>query len=199
MKELFDSNPALARSGDPFISRGIRSLPPGKFVSRPAPSLGRAVPTTNLNHGIDAIVTPAAGGGGGTFTFPFQLQDHSVKGSSPVAKINVLYGTLNDVEPTNVGTDLSLTDGDGTYTFYLKIVVNLDGSLSSVELDYSMTGQPANDDYDGYITLGQADVLTNAVTAIRQAATHSLRYAVCGRVVSGMSLVTPGTFEFWGF
>jgi hypothetical protein len=121
-----------------------------------------------------------------------------VTGETPLAKINVRYGTLMDYEPINLATDITLT-GDGTHTIYIQVEVNLAGEIVEVTIATATTGLPDDDDYNGYITLGTAVVDTNAVTEINQACTHSLRMAMCGRVVEGAVLTTAGTFEFWGF
>lgn len=141
---------------------------------------------------VDEIVN--AGAAGSSITFPFQIYDTS---TPMVQQVHVRYGTCNDVEPTNVDTDIAVSAG--VNTLYLKVTVNLDGVQTAVELDIATTGQPADTDYEGYITLGQVTVSGGLITSIDQAATHSLRMAMCGRIVTTGSLTFRGTYEFWGF
>ena len=163
----------------------------------PLPNLIHEVPTFQFDRSIDEIIQPAAGGGG--IQFPFQLQNTStVSGGSPVPKVNVRYGTVMDVEPTNCETDLALTAGQTTIV-YIHVVVDINGVMLSTEI-LTATSQPADTSYDGYITIGNVVVDGGGnVTSVNQAMTHSLRMAMCGRVVTGGVLTTPGTFEFWGF
>lgn len=152
-----------------------------------APTPGTFDKTTDA---IEAETSPQS-----PFQFPFQIYDTS---TSMVTQAHVRYGTLNDVEPTNVDTDIALTS-DGTWTFYLNVTVDVNGLMTAVELDIALTGQPADSSNNGYITLGQVIVLSGAITTINQAATHSLRMAMCGRVVVGGTLSVQGVYEFWGF
>lgn len=133
------------------------------------------------------------GGGASAIQYPFQIQkiDNDT--------VNVRFGTLNDITPTNVATNIDVS-GTDTFTFYLDVEVDIDGAVIAVTLSSATTGQPADDDYHGHITLGTVVVVSDIITTINQAATHSLRMAMCGRVVSaGPTLDTRGTYEFWGF
>ena len=175
------------------------SFPRPQIIQTPKlnSSAGNGPPYRNLNHGIDRFGSTAAPAGE-IIQFPFQLQDTSVTGGSPVAQINVRYGTLQDVEPTNCATDIAIATG--TTTFYIDLEVDIDGVFVAATLSSSLSGKPADTDYHGYITLGEADSPDGEiVSAIRQAATHSLRFSMCGRVVTDGVLITAGTYEFWGF
>ncbi len=145
----------------------------------------------NLSKSGDSITaTNSTGtGGGGSIQHPFQIQ------RVDDTTVNVRYGTLMDVEPTNVGTNL--TPSGGTDTFYLEVEVDLDGAMVAVDLHHSTGGQPADTDYFGYITIGTV-VSSGVITEINQAVTHSLRMSMCGRVVVDGDLEEAGTYEFWG-
>lgn len=164
----------------------------------PTPVINRSIPpSTRFDRSIDALPSPSGGGGGATLQFPFQLQDHSTTGGTPVAIVNVRYGTMMDVEPTNCETDITLVDG--TNTIYIHITIDINGEFLTAEILTGTSGQPANGDYDGYITLGTFVVASGLVTSVNQAATHSLRMQMCGRIVTDGTLTTPGDYEFWGF
>jgi hypothetical protein len=174
-----------------------RPVFPGQTpVIAPPQTVGPNRPFRHINRYIDQILSPTAGGGGG-IEFPFQLQDTSVGGGSPVPQINVRYGTLQDVAPTNVGTDIVVSSG--TNYFYLDLEVDVDGVIVSATLTNDTSPQPSDGDYHGYILLGEADSDGSVVTDIRQAATHSLRFSMCNRIVSEGELLAPGSYEFWGF
>lgn len=176
-----------------MISKPVFPWSPGKPDPR---TVGPEQPFSQRDKFQERIMSPPPGGGG--IEFPFQLQDASTGGGSPVAKINVRYGTLQDVVPTNVATDISLSNSS-TYYFYIDLQIDIDGVFVAATLVASTSAQPADADYHGYITLGEADTGTGVVSAIRQAATHSLRFSMCNRVVVEGVLEAAGTYEFWGF
>jgi hypothetical protein len=157
-----------------------------------APRLVTQTPTAQFGKDIDVIRGDPAGGGGPP-KHPFQI----LKVDDDT--INVRYGTLQDIAPTNVATDIDLST-DGTHTVFLDVEIDINGVVLAVTLSTATTGQPADSDYHGYITLGDVVVASAVITTINQAATHSIRTAMCGRVVSeGPTLDARGTYEFWGF
>lgn len=153
-----------------------------------------------VDRQVDAIERPALAAGGASFTFPFQLTDGTVTLGSPQVSIN--YGTLQDNLPTGMSSPVAVATA-GTWYVYLHLTVDINGVFVSAACVVSQTPMPANDDYDGYILLGQLTVASVSgnlvITVINQAATHSLRYGMCGRQVVSGSLIAAGTFEFWGF
>lgn len=155
--------------------------------------MGRVLELEIQSKTLRSLVRPAGGGGASTLEHPFQIQridDDTV---------NVRFGTLNDIVPTDVATDIDVS-GTNTYTFYLDVEIDIDGVVVAVTLSNATSGQPPDDDYHGYITLGTVVVASSVITATNQAATHSLRMAMCGREVSsGPTLDARGTYEFWGF
>ncbi len=180
------------------IMDAIRALAAGDNLSS-----GLGVTLSKNGSGSVVIGSTARGNGGAvTIEHPFQIRNVSTGGGTPVAKINVRYGTVQDVEPANVAVDSTLSTS-GTYSIFLEVEVNLAGTIVGASVEAALTGLPANTDYFGYVLLGTVVVADSGsgktVTQINQAATHSLRMAVCGRVVDGSTLTTPGTFEFWGF
>ncbi len=170
----------------PLVSPPLLSSPPARRPSAPRP---RSV--SQFGRDLDVIESPPPSGSG-TPQHPFQIQKIDDD------TVNVRYGTMQDIVPTDVATDIDVS-GTDTFTFYLDVEVDLDGAVIAVTLSNSTTGQPADSDYHGYITIGTVVVASSVITAINQAATHSLRAAMCGRVVEDDTLITRGTYEFWGF
>lgn len=143
-----------------------------------------------FGYEIDTIKSVAAGGG--KLQYPFQIQRVDAD------TVNVRYGTMQDIVPANTATDIGVT-GTDTFTFYIDVEIDIDGVVIAATLSNATTGKPADTDYHGYITIGEVVVVSSAITVINQAATHSLRTTMCGRVVTSGVLITAGTFEFWGF
>ncbi len=168
---------------------GIPAFPPDQVIETPI--LEKQQPSTRFGKQIDSIVSPPVSGGGG-IQFPFQIRKINA------TDVIVRYGTVQDIVPINIATPITLA-GSATYTFYLDTEVDIDGVVIGVTLSNASTGQPPNSDYHGYITIGSVVVDGDVITAVNQAATHSLRTAMCGRIVTDGVLTAAGTFEFWGF
>jgi hypothetical protein len=144
-----------------------------------------------------SIASEGGGGGGGqTITHPFQITE--VTGEA-TPTIHVRYGTVMDIVPTNVDVNFvrDLAD-NSTNTIYLEAVLLEDGTIDYVTM-YAAASQPADGDYLACITLGTVVISSGVITTINQAATHSLRFATCGRVVVDGTMTVRGSYEFRGF
>ena len=167
---------------------------------------GLGIQKTGMMGGV-VISSTAVGGGGGSVTIehPFEIRDFSIAYSAEPAVtaeaiIQVRFGTLNDITPTDVDTDFSLVTASSTYNVFVKATVGVDGICTAAAVDATTAAVPADTWQYGYLKIGEVDVNdAQVVTEIRQACTHSLRLAMCGRVVDGASLTARGTYEFWGF
>jgi len=143
----------------------------------------------------DVISSEGGGGGSGAITHPFQITEVAGEASPTIL---VRYGTMQDVIPTSVNANFTTLTNNATNVIYLAVTVDINGVFASCEM-VSDASKPADSDYIGYITLGTVVIASGAITTINQACTHSLRMAMCGRVVDGASLTARGTYEFWGF
>lgn len=149
---------------------------------------GVLVNTTSGGTTIRASIPKKTRGGSSEFTHPFKMS------ASDVDEIEILYGTVNDVAAS--GSPLAMST-NGTRYVYLKCTISLAGGVTAVVIEEA-SSQPANSDGFAYITLGIVTVASGAITTIQQAVTHSLRFGACGRTDSGGSVVTRGTYAFWG-
>ena len=192
------SDHIIAPFGRP--ARGPEPLPP--FVRR---SIG----PKNINQfepTIDRFGSEFTKAAASAFTHPFQLIDATVDGVG--ANMKVRYGTVNDVVPTLAAVALSSAPTaalgtSGTYLVYLAVTYGDDGVVSGVTVEIALGGAlPAFTDNMNYITVGEVDVAEVAtflvVTELRQAVTHSLRHAICDRVIEDSVITEPGVPYFWG-
>lgn len=159
----------------PFVRRAIGPRPLGKFE-----------PT------IDGLESEWTKSGGGALEHPFQIQ------FADDTHVNVRFGTVQDLAPSNVATDIAIA-GDGTYAVYLDVTISLVGEPTAVVIVVATGAMPANADDHAYILIGQVIVADGVITTINQAATHSLRFGTCDRIVEEGVLIERGTYEFWGF
>jgi hypothetical protein len=176
------------------ITAAIRSLARGEHIVLAGDS-GLLMSSSAESYGFRLGATRRAT----SFTHPFKITDASSGGVDSIPKIIVTYGTVQDIAPEFVATAITLS-GDGTHTIFAQVEVDLDGVVLYAAIGSQLNvGKPADTDYFGYITLGTVVVGSNKVGTINQAATHSLRVLVCGRVVTGASLTEVGTFDWRGF
>ncbi len=188
------------QGGARISSLGNRSgLGPMAQVAPTPPMLRMGPPfSERFDRSIDEIVSPLGSGGGGStdeIDHPFKIVDSS----DGTPKVTVHYGTMMDVQPTNVGSVRTLTANVTNY-LYLENGVNTAGIFQTSELIVSTSAQPADDDNTAYITLGIVVAAGTGLLSIGQAVTHSLRMATCGRILNedGSVIIEPGQYEFWG-
>lgn len=135
------------------------------------------------------------GGGPAILTHPFQAADATAEG---VAKVRIRTGSINDLVPSSVETDLTLSAA-GTWRIYLDCTLNTDstGAVTAAAISTTSGAQPANTRTHAYITLAIATVTGSSgayvVADLSQLATHSLRFFSCNRDDS-----VDGTYHFWG-
>ena len=163
----------------------------------------RGGPGTRVNVNSGGTTITAAGGGSNarraTLVHPFLITDASASG---VANCTVRFGTVNDVTPTGIGTNLPLTSA-AVWRVCLDATISVAGAVTAAVVTAATGAQPADSDTHAFITLGLVTVISTSgdlsVSDINQAATHSLRFCVVGRVVTSGAVTTRGTYNFWGF
>lgn len=187
---------------------------PGEAISAKAfNELVRYVRSLQLRGGPGARVSRSSGGttilataqssaGPGrtsSLVHPFKITDTSAAGA---ANCQVRFGTVNDVTPTGIATDLSLTSA-AVWRVYLDATLDATGSVTAAVVTKAIGAQPGDSNTHAFTTLGLVTVVSDSgalsVSTIDQAATHSLRFYACGRVVDSGTVTTRGTYQFWGF
>lgn len=165
---------------------------PGVLVRRS--SAGTTVMIPDIPQG--------SSGGSAQVIFPFQVSDAS---TATAANVSVRAGSVNDVVPSGIAPSLQSFTAAGTWAVYLEATLNGAGTVTGVTVGVASGSQPADTDTTAHITLATVSVVALSgdsgfkVSAINQLATHSLRFFACGRVASGETVTTRGSFNFWGF
>jgi hypothetical protein len=158
-----------------------------------------SLPLRNFDRTIDDLGND--GSSGAALQYPFQI---GTRGVDP-AIVNVRWGTVNDVAPTDVASDITLT-ANATTSLYIRLTLDVDtvGTITATELLTSTSGKPADDDTHASILVGEVVVDANGIiTQKNQAITHSLRFRCCGREAADPGAVPPiafarGEYYFWG-
>jgi hypothetical protein len=126
------------------------------------------------------------------------ISDASASGA---AFCQVRFGTINDVTPTGIATNLSLTSA-AVWRVYLDATIDTAGAVTAATVTAAVGAQPADSNTHAFTTLGLVTVASDggdlSVSNIDQAVTHSLRFYACGRIVDGGTVTTRGTYQFWG-
>jgi hypothetical protein len=149
-------------------------------------------PSTRFDRQIDRLPTAAAaGGGGGEMVLPFKIVDVSPDEDTPTIKVT--YGTVMDILPTDVDTDLACA---ATMTFYLDCTIDTVGVVTAVELANGAS-VPANSDTHAYLLVGVVTITGTVVSAISQSLYFSQGFKACDRVVVDDVVTVRGTYEFF--
>lgn len=166
---------------------------------RKASAFGQTPPATPMlklgppfsegfDRSVDTIQSPLSGGGGSGFIPPLWL---IASVPNPTTKVNVKYGTVNGVVPTNVATDITVSGTNGTWYIFLDATVSATtGAVSSVTVSSNTTGVTADSSTHAYLLIGIASVAASVITSISPALAWSQTFVAC----------TPGTTTsyHWG-
>lgn len=149
------------------------------------------IPTTQFDRQIDPPLGTGGGGGGGqSFVPPFcleQVDDTNVK---------VKFAQVNGITPTGIAANIDVSGTDGTWSIYLDCTLDSDGAVTAADISSGTSGVPANTYDHAYVLIGEADVDTAVITAVRYSLLFSQGFVACGRDPGDPS-TTPGTFYFY--
>lgn len=163
----------------PFLNalvRAVKALRPGrssKISSKVTP-----------NGTLYDIIGDLGGGAGATTVYPFAITDATDRTtpSTPVAKVTVRFGTVQNYVPTMDGDSLSLGhkhtfSSAGTYTGY----IDHDGSAPIIA--WTTSPVSADSSTHTYAIIGEVDVVADgsgySVSAIRQNVYSSFLVRYC--------------------
>lgn len=162
-----------------------RNVDPKKVINPMA-----YMPAEQFGRSIDR--TPPPTGGGSAFSFPFQINDVSEE-MDP--KVNVRFGTVEDIAPTDVGTDLAMSDGE-TNIIYIDCTLDAEGIVTAASLEVDIGSLPADLWDHAYKLIGYVTVTGGEVEEILQSLMFSQGFAPCGRDVDDPE-TTPGVYYFF--
>ncbi len=141
---------------------------------------------------MDQIKSPPPSGGG-AITLPFTVKDTSPDTSTPT--INVIYGTVMDLPPTDIATDIALTD-DATNTIYLDNTLDSAGNVTASAVMVTTGSLPASSGFSAILLIGVAVAASGVIASISQSLYFSQGFSCCGRDSADPD-TTPGVYEFF--
>lgn len=160
-----------------------------KRASMPAEQFGRSIDSIPEDQ---SGVAPTGGGEGGAIVLPFQIVDITT-GDTPA--IYVQYGTVEDIEPTDIGAEIFLTPDD-TNTVYLECALDADGFITGASVEVSTTGLPAEDWETAIKLIGTVITAGTGILTINQSLYFSQGFQACGRDPEDPE-TTPGDYQFF--
>lgn len=156
----------------PFNRQTINT--PGNLVSpsiNPMPSM----PGEQFMRSIDPPAGSGTGGGGGNTTGDWPLKLVAVD----TENVKVLLGTVSGMTPTDINTPIDVSGTDATWAIYMH--VSISGTTpSGAEVLSSNTGTvPSDSSTDSYRLIGEVDVASSVITAVRPSMAWSQNVTIC--------------------
>jgi len=93
--------------------------------------------------------------------------------------VKVLLGTISGFTPTDVNTNIDVSGTDGTWAIYMHATIS-GTSVTAVEVLSDSGGSvPSDDGNNSYRLIGEVDVDTAVITAVRPAMAWSQSVVTC--------------------
>lgn len=138
----------------------------------------------------DEIKSEPVGGGGGISEFPFQIITVDTE------NVKIRYGTVMDIAPTGLATNVDVSGTDGTWTFYIDCTIDTDGLVTAAAISEGTSGKPSDTSTHAYKLIGTVVVGSGVITAVNQSLWFSQGFKACDRDVADPT-TTPGTYSFY--
>ena len=157
----------------PFSSQVIRT--PGN-LGHPSINPMPSVPGEQFMRSIDPpALGGAPGGGGGSTTgdWPFKLV------AVDTENVKVLLGTVSGETPTGINTSIDVSGTDGTWAIYMHVSISGTTASSPEVLSSSAGTVPSDSATDSYRLIGEVDVASSVITAVRPSMAWSQNVSIC--------------------
>lgn len=135
------------------------------------------------------LQTQPVGGAGATFTPPLYLVQVDTE------NVKVTFGQVNGITPTDVNTNIDVSGSDRTWNIYIHVTLDDEGDVTDAEIVGVDSGVPADDAFNAYRLVGQADVSGSVITDFRTSSAWSQTFVACGRDIEAPETI-PGTY-YW--
>ena len=181
---------AYRLTGTPALDGGVHknNVPP---VPPQAERTAIGPPET---YGFDreskVLGTQPVGSGSSISEYPFQIIEVDTE------NVKIGYGTVANIVPTDVNTNVDVSGTDGTWTFWIEVTLDADGLVTAAAVGYATTGLPTDDSDTAYLLIGEVEVSSSVITSVSQAVMFSMGFVACGRDAADTA-TTPGTYYFF--
>jgi hypothetical protein len=135
-----------------------------------------SVPAEQFGRSIDRFPpAPPGGGGGGGFDGEWPLKLVAVN----TENVKVVFGTVNGFTPTDVETNIDVSGSDGTWAIYMQATISATSVTGAAVGSDSGGSVPSDDATNSYRLIGEVDVVSSVITAVRPAMAWSQEVVVC--------------------
>lgn len=128
--------------------------------------------------------------GSNVLALPFSINNTSPNANFP--SVNVRFGSIGNIVPTGIATDINLTAPSSNTTIYLDITIDNNAIVTAASINTGAVPSP-NTSTKAYAFIGNVQVAANVVTVIDQSLLFSQSFVACNRNTSDPS-TTPGTY-----
>lgn len=143
---------------------------PGRSFINPMAS----VPLEQFGRSLDRLPKAQGNGGGGNdFVPPMWL----ISASS--TEVLVTLATVNGATPTDIDTPIDVSGSDGTWAIYMHVSISGTTASSPEVLSNSAGTVPSDTTTDSYRLIGEVDVSSGVITAVRPSIAWSQNVTVC--------------------
>lgn len=157
---------------DPFSAAVARYERKQAAMSPPEDS---QKPPDRLAEILERLVKLEEEGGGGGTTGDWPLKLVRVDDSN----VKVLLGTVAGFTPTDIETPIDVSGTDATWAIVMHATIS-GTTVTAVEVISEKTGSvPADDATNSYRLIGQADVVSGVITAVRPSMAWSMNVVIC--------------------
>jgi len=132
------------------------------------------VPGEQFGRTIDQLPQAQPSGGGG-FSGDWPLKLVAVD----TENVKVVFGTVNGFTPTTINTNIDVSGTDATWAIYMRATLS-GTSVTGAAVGSDNTGTvPTDDATNSYRLIGEVDVASSVITAVRPAMAWSQEVVVC--------------------
>ena len=135
----------------------------------------RAAVYNYFDRSVDRNPPGGNGGGGGSFDGDWPLKLVQVD----TENVKVLLGTVSGGTPTDINTSIDVSGTDGTWAIYMHVSISGTTASSPEVLSASSGVVPTDTATDSYRLIGEVDVASSVITAVRPSMAWSQNVAVC--------------------
>lgn len=144
-------------------------------VGNPSINPMPAVPGEQFMRSIDPPPSGNGGGGGGSFDGDWPLKLVAVD----TENVKVLLGTVSGMTPTDINTSIDVSGTDGTWAIYMHVSVSGTTPSGAEVLSSSAGTVPSDSATDSYRLIGEVDVASSVITAVRPSMAWSQNVTIC--------------------
>lgn len=134
-----------------------------------------SMPAEQMGRSIDPPAGDGPPAGGGSFSGDWPLKLVAVD----TENVKVLLGTVSGMTPTGINTSIDVSGTNGTWAIYMHVSISGTTPSGAEVLSSSAGTVPSDSATDSYRLIGEVDVASSVITAVRPSMAWSQNVAIC--------------------